>query len=126
MKYTLKYVQSFEGKKRERKVGDRWAWHDEWLHQWQFKVQLEETAYWFLTVFINDDGTLSKYSLDEEAASDSHYHFENEAAIRNQIYQPGDENRLLDEILTRYTGEHGGLELYRLIMPYVTAQYHYD
>lgn len=125
MYYTLNYIQSLEGKERECRVGDRWVWHDTSLHQWQLKVQLEESAYWFLTVIINEDGSFYTYRLDKEAADDSHYHFVNEAAIRKQLYHPGDESLLLDEILTRYVGENGGSALYLLIRPYITAQYHY-
>ena len=125
MNYTLEYLHSLEENKREQCVGNRWVWHDVFLKQWQLKVQLEETAYWFLTVFINDDGTFSRYSLDEEGADDSHYHFINEAAIRKQVYQPGDEQLLLDEILIRYAGSYGGDALLRLIKPHLTAQYHY-
>lgn len=125
MNYTLKYIQSLEGKEREYQVGGRWVWHDTSLKQWQLTVQLEDNAYWFLSVFMNDDGSFSKYSLDEEAAEDAHYHFVNEPAIRNQIYQMGDEKLLLDEVLMRYASEKGGFALYKLIKPYVTSQYFY-
>lgn len=125
MCYTLEYIQSLVDNKREWQVGNRWVWHDTFLKQWQLKVQLEEKAYWFLTVFVNDDGTFCKYSLDEEAADDSHYQFVNEAAIRNEIYQQGDEKLLLDEVLTRYARENDGIALYKLIKPYITFQITY-
>lgn len=125
MRYTLEYIQSLVDNKREWQVGNRWVWHDTFLKQWQLKVQLEEKAYWFLTVFVNDDGTFCKYSLDEEAADDSHYQFVDEAAIRNEIYQQGDEKLLLDEVLTRYARENGGNALYKLIKPYITFQITY-
>lgn len=47
----------------------------------------------------------------KEAADDSHYHLVNEDAIRDRIYQTGDEKLLPDEVLTRYTSEHGGFAL---------------
>ena len=114
--YTLKYVKSFEWEKRTFSVGDRWAWHDISLEQW----------YWFLSAFFKEDGTLIKYSLDYEAAADFHYEFTNEAAVCNDIYQPGDERLLFDEILIRYAARYGGDALYSLIRPYITAQFHFD
>lgn len=125
MRYTEEYLQSLEGKARERRKGARWVWHDTCLKNWHLKVQLEETAYWFLTVVFDEKGSVINYCLDEEAADDSHYEFSNEAAIRKQVYQTGDEGLLLDEILTRYISEHGRSALYSLIRPYVTAEYHF-
>ena len=125
MNYTLEYIQSFEGKERNWQVGDRWGWHDNILKQWKLNVQLEDTAYWFLSVFFNDDGSFDTYCLDEAAADDSHYHFGHESAIREQLYRPGDERLLLDEILIRYADENGGSALLRLIKPYVISQYHF-
>ena len=86
--YTLKYLLSLEGKKRNYTVGDRWVWHDISMKQWRLTVQLEETRYWFLSVFIKEDGAFNKFSLDYEGASDSHYEFANEAAVRDILYQP--------------------------------------
>ena len=124
-KYTLEYIQSFKGIQREPRVGGRSAWHDVILKKWRLTVQLEETRYWFLSVFINDDGSFDKFSLDEEAASDSHYEFGNEAAVRARLYQPGDEELLLDEILARYVARNGGRALLGVIWPSVTAQFHF-
>ena len=84
--YTLKYLRSLEGKKRNYTVGDRWVWHDRSMNQWRLTVQLEETRYWFLSVFIKEDGTFNKFSLDYEGASDSHYEFTSEAAIRDILF----------------------------------------
>ena len=126
MDYTLEYIQSLEGVEREYIVGGREVRHDTILKQWRLRVQLEPNAYWFLSVLINDNGRLSTFFLDEEAADDSHYGFTNENAIREQLYQPGDDSLLLDEILIRYAKENGGSALYwQLIRPYVTEQYHY-
>ena len=123
--YTLKYLRSLEGKKRNYTVGDRWVWHDRSMNQWRLTVQLEETRYWFLSVFIKEDGTFNKFSLDYEGASDSHYEFASEAEIRDILYQPGDERLLFDEILIRYVTQHSGDALLRLISPYITAQFHF-
>ena len=111
--------------KRNYTVGDRWVWHDRSMNQWRLTVQLEETRYWFLSVFIKEDGTFNKFSLDYEGASDSHYEFASEAEIRDILYQPGDERLLFDEILIRYTAQHSGDALLRLISPYITAQFHF-
>ena len=126
MDYTLEYIQSLEGVEREYIVGGREVRHDTFLKQWRLRVQLEPNAYWFLSVLINDNGRLSTFFLDEEAADDSHYGFTNEKAIREQLYQPGDESLLLDQILIRYAKQNGSSALYwQLIRPYVTEQYHY-
>lgn len=123
--YTLEYLQSFEGKPWETGIGSRSVWHDISMKQWRLTVQLEEKGYWFLSVFIREDGTFSKFSLDEERADDSHYEFVNEEAIRRKIYQPGDEKLLLDDILIRYARENGAGSLLTLIGPYVTEEFHY-
>ena len=123
--YTLEYLKSLEGKERNYTVGDRWVRHDISGKQWVLTVQLEKTRYWFLSVYIKEDGTFSKYYLDYEAASDSHYEFRSEMPIRRKVYQPGDDELLLDEILVRYAAEHGGDALLGLIRGHITAQYHY-
>lgn len=87
---------------------------------------LDEEHIWFLTTYYDDHGAVRMYSLDEELASDSHYEFTDEKAIREKIYQEGDEKLRLDEILRRYTLENGGAAVLRLIWPYITAQFHYD
>lgn len=125
--YTLEYI--LENKKRppERPLSGRCsATYDKTLHNWRITIQLEEKRLWFLSAFINECGTLDKYSLDKEDAFDSHYEFTDEKAIRNLLYEKGDENRYLDEILSRYLKSHSSAELLNLIMPYVTAQFHYD
>ena len=100
--------------------------HDQSLHEWRMKIRLEETRLWFLSVFVNENGTLDKYSLDEEAACDSHYEFINEKKIRRLLYEKGDENRYLHEIFMRYVQKYNGFKLVELIKPYITAQFHYD
>lgn len=90
------------------------------------RVQLDTQCLWFLSVFIRDDGSLEKYSLDQETASDSHYEFVEEQKIRNRLYIPRDENKYFHEILIRYINEHSGNALLNQIEPYVTAQFHYD
>ena len=88
-------------------------------------VQLDQDREWFLSVFFMEDGKFDKFSLDEETASDSHYEFDDEAAIREMFYMQGDEKRYLDEIFVRCIAEYGGKKLTKLLTPYLTAQYHY-
>lgn len=125
--YTLESILKNENELRQGSLpGSRSVTYDPSLHQWRMTVQLEEKRVWFLSVFKNENGDSDKYSLDEETASDSHYTFTDEEKIRSLLYEKGDENRYLDEILIRYLKSHSGAELLHLILPYVTAQFHYD
>ncbi len=71
-------------------------------------------------------GSLLKYYLDYEAASDSHYEFRDETSVRKVFFRVGDEDRYLDEIFIRYINENSGWRLLEAIKPYITAQFHYD
>ena len=123
--YGLDYVvKESENRLGERVPGACEISHDKFLHQWRIMIQLDEERLWFLSVFIQEDGSFVNYSLDEEAASDSHYHFKDEQSIRSKLYVSGDRDRYFHEILIRYLKEHGGAALWKLIMPYVTAQFH--
>lgn len=124
--YTLDFIKAQGHHIRERKPGAMTSGLDTSLHKWWLWIQLDEDRQWFLTVFVFEDGSVDKYSLNRETASDDHYEFKAEAEIRNQLYASGDENRYLHEILIRFVKEHGGEALLNLIMPYVTAQFHYD
>ena len=94
--------------------------------KWRLIIQLDAERYYFLSVFIGEDGRLDKFSLDEEGAADSHYEFKEEREIRKKLYVAGDEDKYLDEILIRYAAQYGPQCLKGLILPYVTAQFHYD
>lgn len=124
--YNLEYIQSFAGKKQKYGIGERYAYHDISLKKWRLMIQLDDKRYYFLSVFIGEDGIFDKFSLDVESASDSHYEFKSEKGLRKKLYMAGDENKYLDEILIRYVSQYGTLNLYELILPYVTAQFHYD
>ena len=68
-----------------------------------------------------------KYVLYEAAGmSESYYEFKNEAAIREKIYRPGDENKYIEELFIRYIAENSGFKLYEMMKPFFTAQFHYD
>ena len=124
--YTPDTLLSLDISSAERGPGARNLRFDESLHQRQLTVQLDEERLWFLSVFVGEDGDLKKFSLDYEGAADSHYEFSNEKAIRDKLYRPGDEKLYFHEILVRYVKEYGGNALLNQIMPYVTAQFHYD
>lgn len=124
-RYTLEYIDAQTRKSEAWSVGTHSARHDPYMHHWHLRIQLEQEHLWYLSVFVRGDGRFEKYSLDEEAASDSHYEFTEEQNVRNALYIPGDEQRYFHEILIRYVCNHGGEALLSLIMPYVTQQIHF-
>lgn len=124
-KYNLDYIKSFTGKERTYAVGERYVYHDSVMNEYRLVVQLDETREYFLSVFIREDGSFENYSLDIERASDSHYEFREEDKIREKLYAKGDEGQYLDEIFIRYISQYGGDKLPSLILPYVTAQFHF-
>lgn len=134
--YTLDYVKAraytqesakVQGKEtRERIPGACYVRHDAIMKKWLLQIQLDSQRLWFLSVFVREDGSFEKYSLDKETAEDSHYEFVEERKIRNSLYTVGDESRYFHEILIRYAEAHGGNGLLNLIRPYITAQFHYE
>ena len=95
------------------------------MGKWHLRIQLDSEHLWYLSVFIRDDGSFEKYSLDKEAANDSHYEFADEQKIRKSLYVSGDENKYLHDILIRYVHAHGGEALLGRILPDVTEQFHF-
>ena len=95
------------------------------MKEWRLTIQLDNERLWYLSIFVRDNGSFEKYSLDEEAANDSHYEFVEEQAVRKNLYVSGDENQYFHEILIRYVQEHGGAALLSQIKPYVTTQFHF-
>lgn len=125
-RYTLDYIMAQKNRPEERNPGACSSRYDKSIHRWCLQIQLDQKRLWFLSVYVTEDGDFDKYFLDKEAASDSHYEFLEEREIRKKLYVSGDENKYFHEILIRYVKEHGGEGLRSLIMPYVTAQFHYD
>ena len=123
--YTLNYIMEQQGGKKESVPGACCVWHDQHMKKWRLTVQLDRERLWFLSVFVCDDGSFEKFSLDYEAANDSHYEFTEEQKIRERLHAPGDETKYFHEILTRYVQGHGGEWICEQIMPYVTAQFHF-
>lgn len=123
--YTLDYVKAREGFPKERVPGASYARHDQSMGKWHLRIQLDAEHLWYLSVFVRDDGSFEKYSLDKEAANDSHYEFVDEQKIRKNLYKAGDEQKYLHEILMRCVHHREGEGLLRAIMPYITAQFHF-
>ena len=76
-------------------------------------------------MFLHQDGSFEKYSLDKETANDSHYEFVEEQAVRKKLNAVGEEDKFFHEILIRYVKSCGGNELLNQILPYVTKQFHF-
>ncbi|MBR6955092.1 MAG: hypothetical protein IKH77_08685 [Clostridia bacterium] len=110
-----------------RSIGRAWASRDRSTGKTRMCIQLDREAFCFLSIFfISSTGALEKYSLDWEAASDSHYEFKNEAAVRRALGAEQLDSRYLDEIMIQYLGSHSPGRLLEAVMPWVTAQYHFD
>jgi len=125
-RYTLEYIMEQERRAGEQSQEAFIVRHDKSMHKWRLQIPLDQKREWFLSVFVQEDGSFDKYTLDRETAFDSHYEFRQEQEIRKKLYVSGDENKYLHEILIRYVEDHGSGALRSLIMPYVTAQFHYD
>ena len=71
--YLADLVREFGAEDFDRGVGaDRVLW-DTSQKTFRRTYQLEETRTYFLSSFMNEEGTITKYSLDVETAEDSHY-----------------------------------------------------
>ena len=71
--YLADLVREFGAEDFDRGVGaDRVFW-DSSQKTFRRTYQLEETRTYFLSSFMNEEGTITKYSLDVETAEDSHY-----------------------------------------------------
>ena len=107
--------------------GSKSAYRDRSIGKTRMTIQLDNERLWFLSIFFDSrTGRLENYCLDCEAASDSHFEFKDENAVRKLLGQDGDNERYLDEIFIRYVSEKSGWELRKLIEPYITAHFYYD
>ncbi len=50
-------------------------YYDAYLEHYRKRIPLDDRSLYFLSVFYKQDGTVEKYSLDVEAASDTHIEF---------------------------------------------------
>ena len=108
-KYSLDYIRNCDNEEMEAKGMQ--LFHDSILGHQRLIVCLENSRYWFLSVFIKDDGSSVKFSLDYEAADDSHYMFTDEDTVRRRIYKDGDEKLYLHDVFRRYIAETDGRTL---------------
>ena len=123
-KYTLESIRSLADNSEDGSIRLE---EDDSMEQWCLTVKLEPTAYWFLSVFVGYSGKPEGFSLDYEAADDSHYEFKDEKSIRKLLYKDGDEDLYLHQILLRFMNKHrgNGNKLLELIRPYVTEEFHF-
>ena len=119
--YTLDYILACDNE--AMKAEGMSVWHDISEHQYRLTVRLEDTRYWYLSVFIGEDGSFKTFYLDHEAANDSHYGFTDEYTVRQRIYKEGDEKLYLHDVFRRYISENDGDALLHKIP--VTASFHY-
>lgn len=125
MVYTLEYIKTQTNNKRERKCGAKRSYYDSLTKQWRMTVQLDDEAVWFLSVFFNEDGTFSVYSLDRELEDDSHFQFTDEVNIRKKLQIENDEDLCLDEVFIHFLKKNEGDDLLRMILPFVTSIYQF-
>lgn len=123
--YTLEYIKEQEKRTKETEESNCSVTYDQFTKKWRLKFQLDNEKLWYLSVFVCDDGSFDKFSLDKESACDSHFEFKDEQKIRNSLYVSGDESKYLHQIMRCCVKEHGGEMLRMRIMPYVTQQYHF-
>ena len=125
--HTIWEAKKLPEKQDERYVGSKYAFCDKSMGKTRMIIQLDQKCLWFLSIFFdNRNGELEKYSLDNEGASDSHYEFEDENAVRKLLYNDGDNDKHLEDIFIRVISQSSGYQLVHLIKPYITAQFHYD
>lgn len=123
---SLAEIEQFKEEEWEDELGGRRVRHDPFLKKWRMTIQLDEERIWFLSIFLWENGSLDRYSLDQELVSDSHYEFRDEAGLRQAIYTPGDEKLLLAEVLVHYVQQNGGSALLKALEPFIIARYLYD
>ncbi len=125
--HTLDEVKALPTDHPERSLGSKWVYFDRSLGKTRMYVQLDKEAYWYLSIFFfSDSGQFNMYCLDYEGASDSHYEFKDEMAVRRALDAENQNDKFLDEIMTQYILNHSAWRLLDAIMPYITAQFHYD
>lgn len=125
-KYDLDFVKQLSEKASDGQSKTISLIHDDFLHHWRITFELEPQRYWFLSVFISDNGIIETYCLDYEAASDSHYEFKDETSIRKLLGGDIEESSYLHELFIKYVEKNNGFELLKLIRPYITEEFHYD
>lgn len=124
--HSLEEAESLPTEQPSRSLGRKWVYYDRSLGKTRMYIQLDNEAYWYLSIFFNESGQIDMYSLDYEGASDSHYEFKDEMAVRRALGAEHQNDRFLDEIMTQYILNHSIWSMLDAIKPYITAQYHFD
>ena len=125
--HTINEAKELLKQTQDRFVGSKTVDYDKSLGRTRVVIQLDNNHRWFLSIFFDDvTEALLKYDLDYEGSYESHFEFKDEAAIREKIYQPGDEEKYLEDLFIRFIEEHSGEELQALVKQYSTAQFFYD
>ena len=121
-RYTVWEAMQLSADSGERDIGCKFVSYDTSLGHTRMRIQLDKVHYWFISIFFDSStGKTLKYSLDYEGATDKHFEFQYEGPIRKCLYQDGDDEKYIDEILSRYIKEHSGWELQKKLEPFFTA-----
>lgn len=124
--YNLEYVKHLSesiDNEQSREIELRF---EKSMEQWVITFQLEPTRYWFLSVFVKDNGAVKDYSIDYEEANDSHYIYKNESDLRNLIHVENGDKLMLHELLIEYIAENGTAAFSNIVSRFAVEEYHYD
>lgn len=126
--YRLKHLQESEVPKPPKPYRTRF---DVSLNRCYWSVPLDESRLCFLTMVFGGDKKFMHYSLDVEAADDSHYVFglDGEDCLRPQLVNPenipASHQRLLSELMTDYLKTHPHTSLENMVEEVCTEKFHY-
>lgn len=90
--------------------------YDVFLKHYRKRIPLDDKRLYFLSVFYKADGSIEKFSLDVETASDSHIEFE--AKAEKILVQEMDPDRSLPEILADFMQADSESGFIGLLMKY--------
>ena len=120
--YLADLVREFGAEDFDRGVGaDRVFW-DTSQKTFRRTYQLEETRTYFLSSFMNEEGTITKYSLDVETAEDSHYEIlpEKMAQLMQILQKKMNQKYLRNPAVScaYFLQHHDGMDLLALLKEY--------
>ena len=120
--YLADLVREFGAEDFDRGVGaDRVFW-DTSQKTFRRTYQLEETRTYFLSSFMNEEGTITKYSLDVETAEDSHYEIlpEKMAQLTQILQKKMNQKYLRNPAVScaYFLQHHDGMDLLALLKEY--------
>ena len=120
--YLADLVREFGAEDFDRGVGaDRVLW-DTSQKTFRRTYQLEETRTYFLSSFMNEEGTITKYSLDVETAEDSHYEIlpEKMAQLTQILQKKMNQKYLRNPAVScaYFLQHHDGMDLLALLKEY--------